>query len=194
MKVNLKNLIIIIVALAAGTGVALITPPEGLTTDSMRVLGILLAAVILWAGNMFPEAAVAMVMSSLFVILGHLKIDVAFSAFSGTTFWLLVAAFGMGAAVKECGLLERLSLLLLRLFPKSYNGQIIGLAAVTTITAPIIPSKAAKCSVLSPLVRGMSDAMGYDGNVGALCFALDHPHVSGQCSLYLSAVSSAVWQ
>jgi hypothetical protein len=74
---------------------------------------------------------------------------------------LLVAAFALGAAIKECGLLERVSIILLRLFPKSFSGQVLGLLAVTTVTSPIIPSKAAKCSILSPLVRGMSEAMGY---------------------------------
>ena len=127
----------------------------------MQVLGILLGAVILWAGGVLPEAATAILMSMLFIVVAKVPIDTSLSAFSGSTFWLLVAAFGLGAAIKECGLLERVSILLLRLFPKSYKGQVLGLSAVTTITAPIIPSKAAKCSILSPLTRGISEAMGY---------------------------------
>lgn len=162
MEITVKKIGFLIAALVAGVAVAFIPPPPGLEVASMQVLGILLGAVLLWAGEVFPEAATAMLMSVLFIVVAKVPIDTSFSAFSGTTFWLLVAAFGLGAAIKECGLLERISIMLLRLFPKNYGGQVFGLSAVTTITAPIIPSKAAKCSILSPLTRGISDAMGYE--------------------------------
>lgn len=161
MEFSVKKIAFLVVAIVAGVGLALVPPPGGLEASSMQVLGILLGAVILWAGGVLPEAATAILMSMLFIVVAKVPIDTSLSAFSGSTFWLLVAAFGLGAAIKECGLLERISILLLRLFPKSYKGQVLGLSAVTTITAPIIPSKAAKCSILSPLTRGISEAMGY---------------------------------
>ncbi len=161
MEFSVKKIVFLAIAVVAGVGLAIIPPPEGLEVSSMQVLGILLAAVVLWAGQVFPEAATAIIMSVLFIVVAKVPIDTSLSAFSGTTFWLLVAAFGLGAAIKECGLLERISILLLRLFPKSYKGQVLGLSAVTTITSPVIPSKAAKCSILSPLTRGISEAMGY---------------------------------
>ncbi|HIY84238.1 SLC13 family permease [Rubneribacter sp.] len=162
MDFTLKKIAFMIVAVVAGVGLALVPPPPELTVSSMRVLGILLGAVVLWAGRVFPEAATAVIMSSLFVVVAQVPVDTSFSAFSGSTFWLVVAAFGLGAAIKECGLLERVSILMLRLFPKSYKGQVLGLSAVSTITSPAIPSKAAKCSILSPLTRGIGEAMGYE--------------------------------
>ncbi|MDR1711666.1 MAG: anion permease [Propionibacteriaceae bacterium] len=159
--IDTKKVIWGVAALVVAIGLSLVPPPGDLTDSSMRVLGILAGAVLLWAGRVFHEAAIAVLMSTLFVVAAQVKITESFSAFSGTTFWLLVAAFALGAAVKECGLLERISINLLRMFPKSYAGQILGLLTVTTVTSPIIPSKAAKCSILSPLVRGMSDASGY---------------------------------
>ncbi|MDR1013734.1 MAG: anion permease [Coriobacteriales bacterium] len=161
MKLTKGRLVCIIVAVLVGVGIALVPPPSGLEVSSMRVLGILAAAVVLWAGRAFHEAAIALLMSTLFIVAAQVKITDSFSAFADTTYWLLVAAFALGAAIKECGLLERISIILLRLFPKSFSGQVLGLLAVTTVTSPVIPSKAAKCSILSPLVRGMSEAMGY---------------------------------
>ena len=134
---------------------------SGLEVQAMRVIGILVCAIVWWAGQVFHEAVTAILMCVAFVIFGKVPIDVSFSAFSGSTYWLLVAAFGLGAAIKACGLLERIAIILLKLFPKSYRGQVIGLLAVTTITSPFVPSKAAKCTVLSPLTRGISEAMGY---------------------------------
>lgn len=161
MKFTKKQLIYLVVGLVLGIAVALISPPVGLEVTAMRVIGILVCAIVWWAGAVFPEAVTAILMCVAFVVVAQVPVTTAFSAFSGTTYWLLVAAFGLGAAIKACGLLERVSIMLLKLFPKSYRGQIFGLMAATTIVSPFVPSKAAKCTVLSPLTRGISDAMGY---------------------------------
>lgn len=162
MKFTKKQLIYLVIGLILGVAVCLIPPPVGLEVQSMQTIGILVCAIVWWAGLVFPESVTAMLMCVAFVIIAKLPIGVSFAAFSGTTFWLLVAAFGLGAAIKECGLLERVSIMLLKLFPKNYRGQVFGLMAVTTIVSPFVPSKAAKCTVLSPLTRGISDAMGYN--------------------------------
>lgn len=161
MKFTKKQLIYFIVGLVLGIAICCITPPAGLEVQAMQTVGILVCAIIWWAGLVFPECVTAILMCVAFVVIAKIPVGTSFSAFSGTTFWLLVAAFGLGAAIKECGLLERISIKLLKLFPKSYRGQVFGLMAVTTIVSPFVPSKAAKCTVLSPLTRGISDAMGY---------------------------------
>lgn len=182
MKLSKKQLIWLIVGLVCGIALALTPPPAGLEVAAMKVLGILLCAILWWAGQVFPEAVTAMLMSIAFIVIAKVPAGTSLAAFSGTTFWLLVAAFGLGAGIKACGLLERVSLLLLKLFPKSYRGQVFGLLAVTTIVSPFVPSKAAKCTVLSPLTRGISDAMGYKNEskqatglflsyYSAICFA-----------------------
>jgi divalent anion:Na+ symporter, DASS family len=164
MTMTVKKWIFLAVALAAGVTIAFIPPPSGLDDQSMRVLAVLTAAIVLWAGEVFHEAVTALLMATMFVVVGGLEITTAYASFSQPTVWLLIAAFGLGAAIKECGLLHRVSLLLLKLFPKSYRGQVIGLMTVTTLTAPFVPSKAAKATVLSPLTRGVSDVMGYPEN------------------------------
>ena len=117
MKFTKKQLIYLIVGLILGIAIALIPAPSGLEVQAMRVIGILVCAIVWWAGQVFHEAVTAILMCVAFVIFGKVPIDVSFSAFSGSTYWLLVAAFGLG--------------------------------------------KAAKCTVLSPLTRGISEAMGY---------------------------------
>ncbi len=161
MKFTKKQLIYFIVGLVFGIAIAIIPPPTGLEVQAMRVVGILVCAIVFWAGQVFHEAVTAIMMCVAFIVLGKLPVTTAFSAFSGTTYWLLVAAFGLGAAIKACGLLERVAVILLKLFPKTYRGQVLGLLTVTTVTSPFVPSKAAKCTVLSPLTRGMSEAMNY---------------------------------
>lgn len=161
MKFTKKQIIFLIVGLVAGIVISLISPPAGLEVQAMRVVGVLVCAIAWWAGQVFHEAVTAILMSVAFVVVAQVPVATSFNAFSGTTYWLLVAAFGLGAAIKACGLLERVAIILLKIFPKSYRGQVLGLLAVTTFTAPFVPSKAAKSTVLSPLTRGISDAMGY---------------------------------
>lgn len=157
-----KKMAFLFIGIALGILLAYIaSPPAGLTASSMRVLGVLLMAIVWWAGEVFPEAITAMIMSTLFIVIGGVGIEKSFAAFSGTTYWLLVAAFGLGAAINCCGLLKRVSLLMLKFFPSTYKGQVMGLLLVTTITAPFVPSKAAKCTILSPLTRSIGEAMGY---------------------------------
>lgn len=161
MKFKKKQVIYLIIGLILGIAIMLIPAPTGLEPSAMKVIGILVCAIIWWAGACFPEVVTALLMSVAYIVIAKVPATTSFSAFSGTTFWLLVAAFGLGAAIKACGLLERVSLLLLKVFPKSYRGQVFGLMAVTTLVSPFVPSKAAKCTVISPLTRGISDAMGY---------------------------------
>ena len=146
MKFTKKKIIYLIVGLILGIAIMCIPSPEGLEPTAMKVIGILVCAIIWWAGNCFPEVVTAFLMSIAYIVVAKVPIGTSFAAFSGTTFWLLVAAFGLGAASKSCGLLERISLLLLRIFPKSYRGQVFGLLAVTSIVGPFVPSKAAKCT------------------------------------------------
>lgn len=163
-----KKWIFLAASLAVGIGISLIPKPDALALpedavgNPMIVLGVLAAAIVLWAGQVFHETVTALLMSTMFVVAAGIDIKVSFAAFSGSTTWLLIAAFGLGAAIKECGLLYRVSLQMLKVFPMSYRGQVLGLMVVTTLTAPFVPSKAAKSTVLAPLTRGISDVAGYE--------------------------------
>ena len=162
MKLNKKTIIVCTLAVIAFIGLSICPPfDENLTTDSMRVLGILIACIIMWAGNVVHECAVVLLMSALMAGFGHVPVGTVFSAFSGEILWVLIAAFILGAAMKKCGLLRRVALLLLKVFPKNFAGTSIGLMVVGTVIAPFVPSKNAKGAIVGPVVRSISDSMGY---------------------------------
>ena len=61
MKLTKKSIIFSVCALVAGLAIGLCPPPsEVLTGDSMRVLGILVGCIIMWAGNVVHECAVVL--------------------------------------------------------------------------------------------------------------------------------------
>jgi DASS family divalent anion:Na+ symporter len=161
-KYGTKKTIALFAGLALGLLIGLCTPPEGLRPQAMQVLGILSCAIVWWIFNVFPEVATAFLMAMGMIGIAGVPTGVMLKPFSGATWWILVAAFGLGGAITRCGLLTRIALMLLNIFPKSYRGQIAGLIGVTTVTAPFIPSITARAAILAPLVLSISDAMGYE--------------------------------
>ncbi len=159
---DIKKLIFAIVGIVAGVGICFIPAPEGLTPESMRVIGVLVWAIIFWVGNVLPEAVTAMLMSALFIVMGGVGVGKAFSAFAGSTIWLVIAAIALGVSVKACGLLERISLLLLKLFPKNFFGQSLGLMLSTFVVGPFVPSTMAKTGILTTVARGITESAGYE--------------------------------
>jgi len=75
--------------------------------------------------------------------------------------WFLIAALIMGVAVQKSGLLQRVSLLVLKVFPATFKGQTFALLTAGTIIAPFIPSVTAKSVIMAPLSKGISEAMGF---------------------------------
>ena len=53
MKFTKKQLIYLIVGLILGIAIALIPAPSGLEVQAMRVIGILVCAIVWWAGQVF---------------------------------------------------------------------------------------------------------------------------------------------
>ena len=62
MKFTKKQLIYLIVGLILGIAIALIPAPSGLEVQAMRVIGILVCAIVWWAGQVFHEAVTAILM------------------------------------------------------------------------------------------------------------------------------------
>ncbi len=161
---DIKKLVFAIVGIVAGVAICFVPAPEGLTPESMRVIGVLVWAIIFWIGNVLPEAVTAMLMSVLFIVVsgGLVGVGKSFSAFAGSTIWLVIAAIALGVSVKACGLLERVSLLLLKLFPKNFFGQSLGLMLSTFVVGPFVPSTMAKTGILTTVARGITESAGYE--------------------------------
>jgi len=75
---------------------------------------------------------------------------------------LLVGALGIGLAVAKSGLLKRLSLYVIKLFPATFTAQVLDMITSGVIIAPLIPSTTAKAVIATPISMGISDAMGYE--------------------------------
>lgn len=147
---------------AAGLALGFAHPFAELSIQANAALGILLGAIVWWVVGLVPEFVTALIMAVLFIVVAQVPADVTFSAFSNSTWWLLVAAFCLGLGLQKSGLMRRMALGILRIFPRTFRAQSAGLLAAGTLIGPFIPSMAAKAAMLAPLSMGISDSLGYE--------------------------------
>ena len=131
---------------------------------AMIAMAGLLWAIFWWVGEVMPDWCTALALQCIWIIAAGLRFQTVFAAFSNTTVWLIVGAFSLGAAITKTGLLKRISLKLMTLFPATYRGQVIALMTVGVACGPLMPSSTAKVVLGSKLACSMADLMDYDHN------------------------------
>jgi len=156
-----KKVIGLIIGLVVGVLFFALPPAEGMSVEGMRCTGILLGGLAWIILDVFPNYAVMLSIFSLWAVFKVVPFTAAFASFSGSTFWLMTGAVGMGVAGLKSGLLERLALTVMKIFPATYKGQLTALVVSGIIIAPLIPSTTAKAAIIAPVALSISDSMGY---------------------------------
>ena len=161
-KKKVTKTIGIIVGLALGLIISLISPPEGLTPEAMRAIGIIVCTIVFLSMEVFPNFITAILMCTAFVLFKCVEFTTAFEAFADTTFWLIVGVLGIGVGINKCGLLKRISYHALKLFPATFNGIVAALLGVGTICQPLMPSTSAKQSIVAPVAMMLGETLGFE--------------------------------
>lgn len=150
-----------------------VEPFEGLDAAGMQYLGIF----VWWIGTVIigiiPAHYAALLGCVMCMGFGLCSISQAFAAFSSSTVWLLVGSLGLAGALANSGLLKRMAINIMKLFPVTYSGQVTGMATASVAIAPFIPSTIAKCAILVPLAGNIGDEFGFK------------PHSKGTVGLFL---------
>ena len=128
-----KNILWIVVSLLCIAVGCIIPPPEGLTVEAMRFAGVFVAALILLISKAVPDWAGLLFCCCMLVCLKVGSVATVFSAFSGSTWWLIVMVFAFAAALGSTGLLKRIALKILGIFPATYNGAVLALMTAGVI-------------------------------------------------------------
>ncbi|HWQ76326.1 MAG TPA: SLC13 family permease [Syntrophomonas sp.] len=161
-KKGLITAIKISVGLIAGILIAGITPPAGLEPAAMKFLGIFACMVIYLLTEALPAYALALMLCCSFVLFKVAPFSVAFGQFASETMMLLIGAFGIGAGISKCGLLNRAALYIMKLFPGTFRGQVWAFLTAGTIIGPLIPSAFAKLAIAAPFAKSVAEKLGFD--------------------------------
>ena len=160
-KKKLIKICIFVIVSAIAIILAVVEPFAGLEKKGMIFLGIFVWWVVMMILELIPTHMSTIAALVLSVATGCGTTGDAFGAFAGTTVWLLIGAFGLATSLANSGLLNRLALNIMRIFPGNYTGQVLGLSLASLVCAPCVPSTTAKCSILVPLAGMVGDKMGY---------------------------------
>jgi anion transporter len=150
-----------IVGMVAGVGIWLMPPFDGLTPDGMHMLGLLAWAAVFWAFDVLPDYVVGLTMIIGWILFHIVPAEVAVSGFTAGPFFLIIGVLGIGASLQSSGLLFRLALNVLRGFPLTHRGQLMGVALSGTLMNPGIPDSTSGAAIAGPIVLAVSDSLGY---------------------------------
>lgn len=159
-KQNIKRLIFFVIAVIIGFVIANIAPPEGLTVHAMQFGGIFIAVLVLLISQQFTDWTVMLAAMCLLTLLGIRTFEESFSGWSGSTMWLVIMVFALSVGIANSGLLTRISLKVLSLFPATYHGAVTALTATAVVLGPLVPSLSAKVNLLAPLATETTVQMG----------------------------------
>ncbi|HLW58296.1 MAG TPA: SLC13 family permease [bacterium] len=138
-----------------------VAPPAGLSAQGWHVGLIMLGSALLWLSELIPYYLIALAMGAAWGIAGLVPVSLAFSGFSSPSYLLALAVLGLAAAMARTGLLFRIALLLLRVFPRTYGGQVLSLLTGGLLLTPLMPIATARVTIIAPVAQELAEALGY---------------------------------
>ncbi|MBP2626693.1 MAG: di-/tricarboxylate transporter [Firmicutes bacterium] len=189
---QIKRVVAVLVAISA-IGIFFMSPPQGLTVQATRVLGILAWSIGFLVTETIPEFVTGFMMCLLFVMGAEIPFKTAFNMFSDQGWWMIVGAFGLGVAANKCGLLKRISLWVLKIMSPTFMGQVIGLLISGTVISPLIPSINAKAALAAPIALGIGENLQYEKQSSGMAALFGAMFIGCTCSglIFMSSSISA---
>jgi DASS family divalent anion:Na+ symporter len=187
-----KKIIGLVLGIAIAIGLFCVPESELLSTNALRFLGIFLAITVFMIFDTLSQTVAVLLALVAFTLSGVTKGTEAFAHFGNSTVWIVVGVFGYAAAVSRTGVLKRLALVIMGVFPETYKGSITAMTVISTILTPAIPSQTAKMGILGPLSNSLCDVLGYDKGskpaAGMFSAAFIPSHVL--CTMFMSGAIS----
>ena len=151
-----------LLAFAFGWTIWNLPPPEPLDANGMHFLATLAAAVTLLVTDAFDEYVVAILLLLLWLVSGTVRTDLALAGFSKSSWFFVVGALGMAAAVIKSGLIYRVALQVLKRLSPSYKSYTLLLTTSGILATPLLPKIQARLAIMAPISQAISEAMGFE--------------------------------
>jgi anion transporter len=143
------------------------TSVDGLSHEMRITLSVFAATLIAWTVMDLPETPVALAGALALVLTKTVAETLLFRALGSDIIFLMLAAFVIGAVLKETGLGERAAFKMLAPF-RSVHGVFWAATGAIFLTAFLIPSTSARAAISMPVFLGLSAAIGRSSVTRAL--------------------------
>lgn len=137
-------------------------PSAPLQANGVRFLATLTVGVVLWIGEVFDDYVVGLILLMSWVVLGIVSSDLALAGFSQSSWFFVVSALGLGAAVARSGLLNRLAIRILNRIPlTSHKSHSFVLFVSGLLVTPLLPTGKARAVIALPVSQAIAKATGF---------------------------------
>jgi len=153
--------------LLAGISLLLMSPPEGLSIQGSRCLGVAIICFTLWVFQSIPLAAtslLAIILLPTFNILGSNQV---FSYFGNSAVFFLLGVFILSGAIIRTGLSKRMAFLFISRFGRSPTGILFGVTFTCAVFALFMPEHAV-AAMMFPVVLEIASVLGLEKGSSAL--------------------------
>ncbi|MBB6470433.1 di/tricarboxylate transporter [Aminobacter lissarensis] len=151
--------ILVGVLLIAFATFAIFASIDGLSTQMRGALSVFTATLIAWTVMDLPETPVALAGALALVLSGAVGERALFAALGSEIVVLMLAAFVIGAVLKQTGLAERCASRMLAPF-QAVQGIFWATTGAIFLTAFLVPSTSARAAILMPIFLSLSAAIG----------------------------------
>lgn len=152
----------IVLSLSVGLMIWHMQPPSPLDTKAVHFLATLCVAVILWIFDVLEDYLVALILLLSWRLFDIIPTKLALSGFSTGSWFFLVGALGLGAAITISGLPRRLAFSVLRRIPLHQFGTLtFCLSAIGLLITPLMPTGKVRATLMVPIARAVSEEAGF---------------------------------
>lgn len=162
-KATKKTILFVLIALAEILIIGLVpAETETMSRAGWEYLGIFAALLTLSISNAMPGFAVGIFCCAAIALFNIGSFAAVFATFSSTTVWLIIAIYLICVGLGNSGIMQRIALNILKLFPKSYKGAALSMLTTSLVMAPFLPSTTAKVGILTPMATEITRSYGFE--------------------------------
>lgn len=148
--------------------------PLGLPREIQGSFVVLAFLLIAWITESVDYAVAGLIGCFLFWVLGVAPIDEAFSGFTDSTAWFMLAALLMGSIASKTTVARRLANQVMLRAGTTYSRLLLGLIVTDFLLTFIVPSGTARLVVMATIALGLVEAFGVGrgSNIGRGMFLI----------------------
>ncbi|WP_297597161.1 SLC13 family permease [uncultured Cetobacterium sp.] len=137
---------------------------ESYTYSIRTFFMITILVIMIWAFELMPLAAPALVLPIVYISLGLATPTQAFSPWTTEMPWLFIGGMIISSVFERTGLMNRMAITAIKISGGTYKGILLGFLIVGLILCIIIPSTAARTTLFLPLAYGIITALNLKKN------------------------------